>query len=78
MGKSKEMITFASDNITITEKPFAIIDCMTNIELDMIQTAGVGALALIVGMVLTRKVNTILIQSKRIPQRTLRGILLYV
>lgn len=25
MGKSKEMITFASDNnITITEKPFAI------------------------------------------------------
>lgn len=61
MGKSKEMITFASDNITITEKPF-----------------GVGALALIVGMVLTRKVNTILIQSKRIPQRTLCGILLYV
>ena len=29
---------------------------MTNIELDMIQTAGIGALALIVGMVLTRKV----------------------
>ena len=24
MGKSKEMITFVSDNITITEKPFAI------------------------------------------------------
>lgn len=24
MGKSKEMITFASDNITITEKLFAI------------------------------------------------------
>lgn len=30
---------------------------MTNIELDMIQTAGIGALALIVGMILTRKVN---------------------
>ena len=30
---------------------------MTSIELDMIQTAGVGALALIVGMVLTRKVD---------------------
>jgi len=29
---------------------------MTNIELDMIQTAGIGALALLVGMVLTRKV----------------------
>ena len=29
---------------------------MENIELDMIQTAGIGALALIVGMVLTRKV----------------------
>ncbi len=29
---------------------------MTSIELDMIQTAGVGALALIVGMILTRKV----------------------
>ena len=28
---------------------------MTSIELDMIQTAGIGALALIVGMVLTRK-----------------------
>ena len=30
---------------------------MTSIELDMIQTAGIGALALIVGMVLTRKVD---------------------
>ena len=30
---------------------------MTSIELDMIQTVGVGALALIVGMVLTRKVD---------------------
>ena len=30
---------------------------MTSFELDMIQTAGVGALALIVGMVLTRKVS---------------------
>ena len=29
---------------------------MTIIELDMIQTAGIGGLALIVGMVLTRKV----------------------
>ena len=29
---------------------------MTSIELDMIQTAGIGAMALIVGMVLTRKV----------------------
>ena len=29
---------------------------MTSIELDMIQTAGIGALALVVGMVLTRKV----------------------
>jgi len=30
---------------------------MANIELDMIQTAGVGALALMIGMVLTRKVS---------------------
>jgi len=30
---------------------------MTSVELDMIQTAGIGALALIVGMVLTRKVG---------------------
>ena len=30
---------------------------MASIELDMIQTAGVGALALIVGMILTRKVD---------------------
>ncbi len=30
---------------------------MTSIELDMIQTAGIGALALIVGMVLTRKIS---------------------
>ena len=29
---------------------------MTNVELDMIQTAGIGAFALIVGMTLTRKV----------------------
>ena len=29
---------------------------MTSIELDMVQTAGIGALALIAGMVLTRKV----------------------
>ena len=30
---------------------------MTHIELDMIQTAGIGALALMIGMVLTRKVS---------------------
>ena len=30
---------------------------MTSIELDMIQTAGIGALALMVGMVLTRKIG---------------------
>ena len=29
---------------------------MTSFELDMIQTAGIGALALLVGMILTRKV----------------------
>ena len=29
---------------------------MVSVELDMIQTAGIGALALVVGMVLTRKV----------------------
>ena len=29
---------------------------MTSINLDMIQTAGIGAMALIVGMILTRKV----------------------
>ena len=29
---------------------------MASIELDMIQTAGIGGLALIVGMILTRKV----------------------
>lgn len=28
---------------------------MASIELDMIQTAGIGALALLVGMILTRK-----------------------
>ena len=32
---------------------------MANIELDMIQIAGIGALALIVGMVLTRRVAII-------------------
>ncbi len=30
---------------------------MTSIQLDMIQTAGIGGLALIVGMILTRKVS---------------------
>lgn len=32
------------------------LNTMTNIELDMVQTAGIGALALMVGMVLTRRV----------------------
>lgn len=30
---------------------------MTYIELDMIQTAGIGAFALIIGMILTRRVS---------------------
>ena len=33
------------------------ISSMTHIELDMIQTVGVGALALIVGMVMTRRID---------------------
>jgi len=35
---------------------FTALSGMTTIRLDMIQTAGIGALALIVGMVMTRRV----------------------
>ena len=46
---------------------------MTNIELDMVQTAGVGALALIVGMVLTRKVD--FLQKFCVPSPVSGGII---
>ena len=46
---------------------------MTSIELDMIQTAGIGALALIVGMVLTRKVA--FLQKFCIPSPVSGGII---
>ena len=46
---------------------------MTSIELDMIQTAGIGALALIVGMVLTRKV--VFLQKFCIPSPVSGGII---
>ena len=46
---------------------------MTNIELDMVQTAGVGALALIVGMVLTRKVS--FLQKFCVPSPVSGGII---
>ena len=46
---------------------------MTSIELDMIQTAGIGALALIVGMVLTRKVA--LLQKLCVPSPVSGGII---
>ena len=46
---------------------------MTSIELDMIQTAGVGALALVVGMVLTRHVS--FLQKLCIPSPVSGGIL---
>ena len=46
---------------------------MTSIELDMIQTAGIGALALIVGMVLTRKVG--FLQKFCIPSPVSGGII---
>ena len=42
---------FANKRISLSENV-----SMTSIELDMIQTAGIGATALIVGMILTRKV----------------------
>ena len=46
---------------------------MASIELDMIQTAGIGALALIVGMVLTRKVG--FLQKFCIPSPVSGGII---
>jgi len=46
---------------------------MTNIELNMIQTAGIGALALLVGMVLTRKVS--FLQRFCIPSPVSGGII---
>ncbi|MBR0272732.1 MAG: sodium/glutamate symporter [Bacteroidaceae bacterium] len=46
---------------------------MTSIELDMIQTAGIGALALLVGMVLTRKVA--FLQKFCIPSPVSGGII---
>lgn len=46
---------------------------MTSIELNMIQTAGIGALALMVGMILTRKVN--FLQRFCIPSPVSGGII---
>ena len=46
---------------------------MTSIELDMIQTAGVGAFALIVGMILTRKVD--FLQKFCVPSPVSGGII---
>jgi len=46
---------------------------MTSIELDMIQTAGIGALALLVGMVLTRKVD--FLQKFCVPSPVSGGII---
>ena len=46
---------------------------MTSIELDMIQTAGIGALALIVGMFLTRKVS--FLQKFCVPSPVSGGII---
>ena len=46
---------------------------MTSIELDMLQTAGIGALALIVGMILTRKV--VLLQKYCVPSPVSGGII---
>ena len=46
---------------------------MTSIELDMLQTAGIGALALVVGMVLTRNVS--FLQKFCIPSPVSGGIL---
>ncbi len=46
---------------------------MTSIELDMIQTAGIGALALIVGMILTRKVS--FLQKFCVPSPVSGGII---
>ena len=49
---------------------------MVSIELDMIQTAGVGALALIVGMILTRKVAVL--QKYCVPSPVSGGIFFFV
>ena len=46
---------------------------MVSVELDMIQTAGIGALALMVGMVLTREVK--LLQKYCIPSPVSGGII---
>ena len=46
---------------------------MTSVELDMIQTTGIGALALIVGMVLTRKVS--FLQKFCVPSPVSGGII---
>ena len=46
---------------------------MTNVELNMIQTAGIGALALVLGMVLTRKVG--FLQKLCIPSPVSGGII---
>ena len=46
---------------------------MASIELDMIQTAGIGALALIVGMILTRKVD--FLQKYCVPSPVSGGII---
>jgi len=46
---------------------------MTCIELDMLQTAGIGALALIVGMILTRKVG--LLQKYCVPSPVSGGVI---
>ena len=46
---------------------------MTNVEIDMIQTAGIGGLSLIVGMVLTRKVA--FLQKYCVPSPVSGGIL---
>ena len=46
---------------------------MTSIELDMIQTAGIGALALLVGMILTRKVG--FLQKYCVPSPVSGGII---
>ena len=46
---------------------------MNSIELDMLQTAGVGALALMVGMILTRKVG--FLQRFCIPSPVTGGLL---
>ncbi len=46
---------------------------MVSVELDMIQTAGIGALALMVGMVLTREVK--FLQKYCIPSPVSGGII---